>query len=208
MVRTASAQAPNSTPEWHTLFLGMLPAIRQHARICFRHLAPEAREEVIQEVICNACCALARLAELNKLDIAYPGPLARFAVAQVRDNRRVGCRLNIKDVMSQYCQARKHVTVERLDKYDDNEGCWLEAVVEDPHTPVFEQVQFRCDFPDWLASLSRRDRRIAQALSMGHTTGHVARKFKVSDGRVSQLRRELAESWRKFVGDEPTPVAA
>jgi hypothetical protein len=36
----------------------------------------------------------------------------------------------------------------------------------------------------------------------------VARKFEVSEGRVSQLRRELAESWRSFVGDEPAMAVA
>ena len=84
------AAASKSTPDWHELFLRMLPAIRQHARIAFRHCNPEAREEAVQAVVCNACVAIARLAELGKLDIAYPGPLARYGVAQVRDGRMTG----------------------------------------------------------------------------------------------------------------------
>lgn len=39
-------------------------------------------------------------------------------------------------------------------------------------------------------------------------TGDVAQRLNLSAGRVSQLRRELAESWRQFVGDEPAPEAA
>jgi DNA-directed RNA polymerase specialized sigma subunit len=66
----------------------------------------------------------------------------------------------------------------------------------------------RCDFSDWLKSLKRRDRRIAEVLAVGERTQNVAKRFKVSAGRVSQLRRELAESWRAFVGDEPAPEAA
>jgi hypothetical protein len=95
------------------------------------------------------------------------------------------------------------VVVERLDKYDAEEDCWREAVVEDPHTPDFEQVWFRCDFPVWLGNLRQRDRRIAQALSVGHRTGEVARRFKVSQGRISQTRRELATSWARFQGELP-----
>ncbi|MGA2621912.1 MAG: hypothetical protein ABSF26_30285 [Thermoguttaceae bacterium] len=31
--------------------------------------------------------------------------------------------------------------------------------------------------------------------------GEAARKFKLSEGRVSQLRKELAESWSRFTGE-------
>jgi hypothetical protein len=78
MVRIAS-QRKTTVPAWHAKFLEMLPAIVRHARISFRYLAPEARAEAVQEVVCNACCAIARLAELDKLDLAYPTVLARYA---------------------------------------------------------------------------------------------------------------------------------
>ena len=109
-----------------------------------------------------------------------------------------------KNVLSKYCQVNKGVVVERLDRREkDDENAWTKAVVEDTRTPpVPDIVAFRIDFADWLKSLRRRDRRVAEALSLGHTTGHVARKFRVSDGRISQLRRELAESWHRFVGDD------
>jgi hypothetical protein len=186
---------------WQAGFLAMLPDIRTHARIAFRDLAPEAREEAVQEAVCNAMVAYARLCRLGKADLAYPGVLARFAVAQTRDFRKVGGRLNVKDVSSGYCQCRKGVVVERLDKFDAEEGGWIEAVVEDRRTPVPEQAAFRCDFPAWLATLPRRNRRIAQALSVGHTTGELAKRFKVSAGRISQLRREFQKSWEEFHGE-------
>ena len=69
-------------------------------------------------------------------------------------------------------------------------------------------MAFRCDFPAWLGTLSPRNRRIAQFLALGNRTQDVARKFKVSEGRVSQLRREMAESWKAFVGEAPGPAAA
>ena len=94
------------SPAWHKVFLGMLPPIRTHARIAFRHLNPEAREEAVAEVIANACRAFVRLVQLGKTDIAYPGVLARYGVAQVNGGRRVGGRLNIQDVSSKYCQRR------------------------------------------------------------------------------------------------------
>jgi hypothetical protein len=128
--------------------------------------------------------------------------LARYAVAQVREGRRVGNRLNVRDVLSTYCQRRKNLNVERLDKFDEEEGAWLEAIVEDPHTPVFDQVWFRIDFPAWLTTLHDRDRHIALKLASGETTGGTAKRFNVSPARISQLRRELCESWRMFHGEK------
>jgi hypothetical protein len=201
MIRIASQPKP-ATPDWHEAFLRMLPAIRQHARIAFRHYDPEAREEAVQAVVCNACVAIARLAEVGKLDLAYASVLARFGVAQVKDGRMTGSHLNIKDVMSSYCQRLKGVVVERIDHFDEEENCWQQAVVQDTRSaPVPDIVAFRCDFADWLGSLPRRNRRIAEYLSLGNRTSDAARKFRVSQGRVSQLRRELAESWKTFTGD-------
>jgi uroporphyrinogen-III synthase len=63
----------------------------------------------------------------------------------------------------------------------------------------------RIDVAAWFRSLARKKRRIAQTLARGEGTGKVARMFGLTAGRVSQLRRELAESWEEFQGE---PVAA
>ena len=190
-------------PAWHTAFLAMLPAITRQVRVAFRHLPPEAKDEAIQEAICNSCVAFARLAELDKLDLAYPSVLARYAVAQVRDGRKVGGRLNIRDVMSEHCQRCKDITVERLDRFDPDEDAWAEAVVADTRSaPVPDTVAFRCDFRDWLDDLPPRSRRITESLALGNRTGEVARRFRVSPGKISQLRRELHQDWQRFENEE------
>ena len=82
------------------------------------------------------------------------------------------------------------------------------AVVEDTRTAtVPDIVSFRVDFADWLSSLKRRDRRIAEFLALGNRTSETARKFSVSEGRVSQLRRELAASWKDFAGEKSAKAA-
>ena len=202
-----SATPKSAQPAWHELFLRMLPAIRRHARISFRHLNPDSRAEAIQNAICNACSAISRLAELDKLDLAYPTVLARFAVAQTKDGRMLGCPLNCQDISSRYCRRKKNVRMDRLDRFDEEENAWQEVVVEDRHVGPAETARVRLDFSDWLNSLKRRDRRIAETLALGNRTGDVAKKFKVSEGRVSQLRRELAESWSQFIGEKPVEAA-
>ncbi len=207
MIRIASQPTP-VIPAWHATFVKMLPAIVRHAKIAFRHVRAEAREEAIQGVVCNACAAIARLAELGKLDVAYATVLARYGVAQVKDGRVTGGHLNCKDISSPYCQRLKGVVVERLDQYDAEEDAWREIVIEDRRAGPADVVRVRLDFSDWLKTLSRRDRRVANFLALGHRTTDAARKFGVCEGRVSQLRNELAESWREFTGDAPTPEAA
>lgn len=190
-------------PDWHDAFLAMLPAIRTQVRFAFRGLRPEAREDAVQEAIANALVAFVRLVQLDKTDVAYPTALARYAIAQVHDGRRVGNRLNVGDVLSPYAQKHKRIVVDRLDRFDEHNNEWIEAVVEDHRTPIPDQAAFRCDFPAWLTTLGRRNRRIAQALAVGQTTGYVAERFRLSQGRISQLRRELHRSWQAFHGEQP-----
>jgi hypothetical protein len=186
----------------------MLPIIKTHARVAFRYLAPEAREEAVQEVICNACCAYARLVELNKTDLAYPSALARFGVAQTREGRKVGGSLNVRDVSSDYCQRQKDLIVERLDKFDKEEDAWQEVLVEDRHAGPAEVAATRIDFTTWLQVLPYRLRKIATFLANGETTTAAAKRFRVSQGRISQIRKELYRAWRRFQGEEPVVAPA
>ena len=197
-----------SVPAWHHRFLQMMPLIATYARLNFRHLRAESREEAVQCVIASSFVAYARLVELNKESLAYASVLSRLGCAQYRDHRRVGTRLNVNDITSSYCQARKNVVVQRLDKYDSEEDAWEEIVVQDRHVGPDQVVATKLDFADWLRRLPRRNRRIAQFLALGNRTGEAARKFKVSEGRISQVRRELQKAWAEFTGESQTPHAA
>ena len=59
----------------------------------------------------------------------------------------------------------------------------------------------RIDFSDWFTSLSPRDQRLASGLTRGESMSAVANMFRIMAGRVSQLRRDLSESWQQFVGE-------
>ena len=190
-----------SPPAWHAAFLAMLPAIRQQANYAFRRMRPAAKEDAVTEVVCATCAAFARLVAQGKAHVACPSALTRFAIKQCRAGRRTGNRLRINDVLSPYCQKRKGVKVERLDRFDREEDCWIEAVVPDDSRPVPEQVAFRIDFPAWLATYSERDRKIAEALSIGERTMDVAKRFGLSQGRISQMRNEFHDDWLAFHGE-------
>ena len=208
MIAPAKAfRSRRSSLAWHRDFLRMMPKILEIARWAFRKLDAERRQEAIAETLASAFEMYHRLVELGREHLAYPSPLALYAIRHCRAGRRVGSRLNIGDVLSPYAQHRKGIVVESLDRFDEEENQWREAVVEDTRSsPVPDVVAFRCDFSDWLHDLPRRNRRLAESLAVGHTTGEVARKFGVSPGRVSQLRRELEKSWERLQGEHTTPA--
>lgn len=188
-------------PAWHTTFLRMLPSIRRHAEVRFRHINKTDREDAVQEVIARALLEYLRLIERGKESVAFAGPLARYAVAQVRQGRRVGGQLNVRDVSSEYCRVRKGVTLESLDRCEDATGRWQEVVVEDRHSTPAEIAAVRIDVGQWLETLPQRSRRLAERLATGETTSGAARMFGISSARVSQLRRELHRAWNTFQGE-------
>ena len=68
----------------------------------------------MQNVLANTWEALFRLARRGKLDQAFPSILAKFAEKQTRDHRITGGHLDVKDVLSPHCQAKKNVKVEGI----------------------------------------------------------------------------------------------
>jgi hypothetical protein len=207
--RELKSEAPGN----HAAFVAMLPAIRRSAQISFRKIRPELRGELIEEVVANCYVAYARLIERGQADRALPSPLARFAIAQVRVGRRVGNRQRISDALSNYAQFKKGFFVERLDSFDDEEGCWQEILIEDRRCGPAEIAASRIDFAEWLRRLTARLRKIALALASGETTKAVTKMFDLSPARISRLREWLKKSWEAFQGDgeisgQPQPAVA
>lgn len=198
MIAKAKQKTPDAVSPWHDGFVTMLPTIRRHASLAFRALNPEAREEAIQEAICNTLVAYRRLVKLGKADLAYASVLARYAVAQVRSGRQIAERLNGNDVLSVYAQRKHRIQVDRLQRYDQRRGTWEDILVEDRRATPAQVAASRIDVTDWLASLTDRQREIASVLATGETTKAAAERFQLTPGRISQIRRELAASWRRF----------
>ena len=196
MTQPAKTLRRKSRPGWQEKFVAMLPTIQEHAVFRFRHRLPEEREELVAETVALACVMFARLVERGK--VGYATPLAVYACRQVAVGRRLGSPLNTNDVGSTHCQRRKGVFVQRLDRYDTKDAEWREIVVEDKNATPADIAATRIDFGEWLQTLPRRKRRIAETLATGESTSRTARIFRFSAGRVSQLRRQLFDAWQEF----------
>ena len=187
-------------------FLEMLPSIRGVARFAFRHVRRAVREDLIAEVLANAFCMFHRLVTRGHAELAYPSTLAWFAVRQIREGRRVGTKLNIKDLTSPYGQRRRGVSVQSL--FDaPAHGRWEELVVEDRSVGPADVASFKIDFADWLKRLKRSKRQVALRFVAGDTPSEVAEYFQLTRPRISQLRNELHENWTEFQGEADQPAA-
>jgi hypothetical protein len=185
-------------------FLELLPQIRTQARLAFRNEPPELREELIAEAIANCFVAFVRLMDRGLDDVIYPTPLAKFAIKQVRSGRKVGSQLNVNDVSSNYAQKAKGFVLEDLDRFDQQRGEWREILIEDRHAGPAETAASRIDVGEWLQSLPKRTRQVAETLATGEMTKKAAKKHGVSSGRISQMRRELMDNWQAFQGELAT----
>jgi hypothetical protein len=134
--------------------------------------------------------------------------IAAFAARAVRSGRRVAGMEKTRDVMNSRMQARLGYCVEKLPDISTLDGgVFSEALADNTVTPPPDAAAFRIDFPRWLGTLPRRDRRLAVALMTGEGTLDPARSFRVSPARVSQLRRELSQDWAQFHGAIGAEVA-
>ena len=86
----------------------------------------------------------------------------------------------------------------RLDVFDERTGEWKETLLEDRKAGPADTAAARIDIAAWLETLPKEKRRIAALLATGETTKRTARRFRLSPGRISQLRSELKQAWEYF----------
>jgi hypothetical protein len=192
-------------------FLKLLPRVERHAAIVFRALPAVEREEAVAEAVAAAFVAFGRL-RARGFDPArdFPSLIARHAVLHTKDGRQVGGRRRSKDVLSPHAQRKHGFRVESLplatrrpheDLCGEPRGqrqldLFEERLRDNHRTPPAEQAAFRLDFPEFMGSLSRRDRRLAGYLSLGNSGKAAAKRFGLSPGRVTQLRQTWCRQWR------------
>jgi len=194
---------------WQEGFLAVLPAVETHARIRFRRLTADRREEAIQETIAAACVNFQIAAAQGKLNVVRTGPLADFAIKHVRSGRHVGSSQDsARDPMSVTCQRRHGVRVNSYFEHRSTRSTdgWR-MILADRRVPVPDLAAFSIDFDCWFEKFSRRDRAIISALIAGDHPSAVADRFGITRGRVSQLRRRYEREWMVFQG-EAAEVAA
>ncbi len=173
-------------------WLGRLPHVEAHARISFRKDTPERKEDQVQEAVAIAWVAYQRLLARGQGDRAFAGPLAGYAVRQVRAGRHAGIpQDSAKDVLSGNAQRNHHFTTATFGAIDT-------LRLEDRRASIADHVAFVIDFREWMAMQNRRHRRVLSWLAAGEKPAAVAGRLGVSPARVSQIRKKCQVSWEAF----------
>ncbi|MFA9479828.1 hypothetical protein ACERK3_16210 [Phycisphaerales bacterium AB-hyl4] len=201
---TASTTTPVSPSEDHALFLSVMPVICALARRRFANLPLALRDDAVAEAVATGFLSYLSLRRRGRIEQVATAGFVRNAVRAVAGGRRVGSSQAGMDVMSRLGRRRHGRCVASLDGIGDDEDAsranWLHEAVADRRTAVPEQVAVRIDGGRWLTSLSNRDRQLVQALAAGEKACHVARRFAISPGRLSQLRQAWSRQWQQCVG--------
>ena len=184
------------TTDLHAQFESVLPRIERHARVMFRFIkCHHTKEDKIQEVRGFCWKWIAELDQNGKEWWLFVSRLADFACRAVKSGRKIA-GMTARDVLSEIAQHRHGFYVGKLPDFStESTNPLVEALTDNTVSEVPDQVAFRCDFPEFRSTYSNRDQEIMDALMAGNRTQEVARQFGISEGRVSQLRREFAEAW-------------
>src|SRR5206468_2685917 len=109
--------------------------------------------------------------------------------------RRLTGLAKARDVMTAATQRRHGFRVELLaahsgpasheQRYAMPHGQALQDACEEylhdnTITPILDQVQFRIDWPAWLATLTARERRLIHAMALNERTSELSRRFAVT----------------------------
>jgi hypothetical protein len=193
-------------------FLIVLPRIELHARMYFRFLPHDRKEEAVAETVALAWHWFVRLTERGKDATQFVSALASYAARAVLSGRRLCGHLPCRDVLSEVAQRRHGFTVQALPQttrhpfeevYASVQGqrhidALDDMLRDNTITPPPDQAAFRIDFASWRRTRTERDRRLMADLMVGERTSHVARKHGITAGRVSQLRRDFHDDWVRF----------
>jgi len=192
-----------SLAELRARFLAIRERIEMHARICFRHIRCWfQKDDLIAETIALAWKWFRRLAQKGKDAREFASVLASYAARAVRSGRRVTRQLKPQDVLSEVARQRHGFYVGKLPDFSTLDTNPLsDALIDNTRSPVPEQVQFRLDFPAWLGTRTDRDRCLIGDMMTGQRTLDLSRRYGLSPGRISQLRREFHDDWQHFCGE-------
>lgn len=177
----------------------ILPVIERHARVVFRYLGPEARQEAQQNMATIAWSWALRISESGRDPTTFASTIADLAAKHHRAGRGIAGGQRSRDVMSPIARQRHGFTVSTLPDYSTLSPNPLQlALIDNTQTPPDEAACFRLDFGAWLDSWGERDRQLIVDLGMGERTADAAAKRGLSCGRISQKRRHFERSWSLY----------
>jgi hypothetical protein len=179
-----------SINEARARFEQRFPEFQAKARAYFADCKPEAKDEAVANSLFLSWNHFVSLVEQCRTDDALLTSTFWFAMRQTRSGRMMrAVKASKPRELWDHVRRGGHAIVTGLD---------LDAFIG-KRNAIPDAVAFRIDTADWLATLSDRQRRRAIDLAEGHDTSECARRWGVSAAAVSLYRRQLNESYERFL---------
>jgi hypothetical protein len=179
-----------SMTEARARFERRFPEFQVKAKAYFADCKPEAKDEAVANSLFLAWHHFASLVEQGRANDALLTSTFWFAMRQTRCGRMMRVvRASKSRELWDHVRRGGHAIVTGLD---------LDAFIGKRNT-IPDAVAFKVDTADWLASLTDRQGRRAIDLAEGHSTSECARRWGVSAAAVPLYRRQLNESYERFI---------
>ncbi len=175
------------------------PIIRNTIPKTARPMGSEDHEELVQDATASAAEMLEAMEKAGKEPL--PHSIAYYSIQRTKSGRRSYGDIR-SDVMSPGFQMDHEGSVCSMqepvcDEDDLTVGDAIESKREDTAAKVLRAI----DWQAFLDTLDVRKRRIVEEMMLGFGSGDIASLFSVSASRIVQLKREIAQDIKAFMGD-------
>ena len=175
------------------------PIIRNTIPKTARPMGSEDPEELIQDATASAAEMIESMEKSGRTPL--PNSIAYYSIQRTKSGRRSYGDIR-SDVMSPGYQMDNEGSLCSMqepvcDEDDLTVGDTIACKSEDMASKVLRQI----DWQAFLETLDARKRRIVEELMFGYGTGDIARLFSISASRIVQLKREIAQDIKSFMGE-------
>ncbi|MFZ2653588.1 MAG: hypothetical protein WAX69_01610 [Victivallales bacterium] len=175
------------------------PIIRNTVPRTARPMGSEDHEELVQDATASAAEMLEAMEKSGRVPL--PHSIAYYSIQRTKSGRRSYGDIR-SDVMSPGFQMDHDGSVCSMqepagDEEDLTVGDAIASKSEDMASKVLRQI----DWDAFLDTLDVRKRRIVEELMLGFGTSEIAKLFSVSAARITQIKREIAQDIKEFMGD-------
>ena len=182
------------------LEMQIYPIIRNTVHRKAKPIGSEDYQELIQDTTATAAAMLDAMEQSGKEPI--PNSIAYYSIQRTKSGRR-SYGDSRTDVMNPGYQMDNEGSVCSMqapvggEDEDFTVGDMIASRTEDIAAKVLRQI----DWDAFMTTLDARKRVIVEELMVGGGTGDIARRLAVTSARIVQLKREIGQAIRKFMGD-------
>ena len=162
----------------------------------------EDSEELVQDTLATAA---EMLQSLEKAGRKIPAKSVAFYSIQRAKSGRRAYQSGASDPLSPVFRTRNTSAIVPIDAPMQSEGegsrtmsDFIGAPTEDPSETALRRI----DWESFLGTLASREKQILSCIADGWRNMDIARRFKVTPARITQMKREIAERIKQFMGSD------